>query len=58
MKGKLIICHCGKKDKFFEWTAFIYTVLFFSLISLKVIGFKTISEFSIKKDFILIFNFV
>ena len=58
MKGKLIICHCGKKDKFFEWTAFIYTVLFFSLISLKVIGFKTISEFSIKKDFILMNPFL
>ena len=58
MKGKLIICHCGKKDKFFEWTAFIYIVLFFSLISLKVIGFKTISEFSIKKDFILMNPFL
>ena len=49
MKRKLIICQCGKKDKFFEWTIFIYTILFFSLILMKIIGFIKVSEFSKKK---------
>ena len=58
MKRKLIICQCGKKDKFFEWTIFIYTILFFSLILMKIIGFIKVSEFSKKKDFILMNPFL
>ena len=53
MKGKLITCHCEKKDKFFGRTVFIYALLVILLIIMKIIGFIKISDFSIKKDFVL-----